>query len=119
MTKIIMLKILLIATFLGASLEMGDKMADISFLDKNGQKVYKQFQYFVKPDKTQYGVKFGVDIYNIKVTGCQAIMVDNLPEYFAAYVLIPQGCSSDDIVREVVSHGADFLFLGFTDPLDI
>lgn len=47
-----------------------EKIADVSFLDATGKTIYKQFRYFVKNTKTQYGVKFGVDVYNIPVTAC-------------------------------------------------
>ena len=33
--------------------------------------------------------------------------------------MIPQGCKPENTIKELIAHGADFVFLGFADVSDI
>lgn len=42
-------------------------------------------------------------------------MPRDVKEYFAAYIYIPRNCSGEKVIKDIQSHGADYIFLSFED----
>ena len=105
--------ILLVLIGLGSQQES----ADVSFFDGKGILHKETFNYFLRRDKAQAGLKVGVFLYYVPIVNCVLeIQSDSFDFNFAAYVAIPQECNSKQIIRELNSHGADFIFIEFEDP---
>lgn len=88
-----------------------DMLAEISFYDLGGKIHTLTLPYLIKPQKVQYGVKFGIMAYYIDVIDCRIVVGDDMVEYFAAYIVPPPECSPMDIVKDAIAHGADFVFV--------
>ena len=89
----------------------GDMLATISYYDKNGKFHTIELPYLVDPRKIQYGVKFGIMIYYLKLENCQILVDEDMVDYFAAYIVIPVECNPLDVIKDTMTHGADFVFV--------
>lgn len=85
--------------------------ADVSFYDEGGNYQSYQLSYYIAPDQVDTGFKFGVEVYNVSLLDCLPRMEAVEDDYFAAYVLVPANCSVAQVIYELESHGADFLFV--------
>lgn len=87
-----------------------DMLANINYYDKNGKIHSIDMPYLVNPRKIQYGVKFGILIYYLKTQDCKILVDEDMVEHFAAYFDIPITCSPLDMIKDAITHGADFVF---------
>lgn len=88
-----------------------DQIAEVSFYDSKSKIHMSNFSYYIDTSKIQYGVKFGVNVYPINISECNLEIPDDLEEYFAAHLSVPDECSVPELLKEVQNHGADFVFL--------
>lgn len=88
-----------------------DQLAEITYHDQDGKFHTLHLQYYIDNQRLQYGVKFAITLYHLRVENCKTQLSEMSEEYFAAYVVIPEGCSALDIIHECETHGANFLFL--------
>ena len=57
-------------------------------------------------------MKVGVFLYNIPVVNCLPMIDSESIEFnFAAYLQVPQNCKIKELLKQISSHGADFIFL--------
>lgn len=113
------LKLLVYTYMVMSSLAYTDDMlAEISFFDLGGKMHSFTLPYLIKPQKVQYGVKFGIMIYDFDVVDCKLAVGDNTLEYFAAHVVLPPDCNAIDVLKDAISHGADFVFANVTKLKD-
>jgi hypothetical protein len=64
------------------------------------------------PEKLKPGLVTNVDLFVIDVSEeCTVDGVNDINDWYAAYVDVPVSCSQMDIVRQLQSDGADFIFL--------
>lgn len=89
--------------------------AELSFYNSEGKITYVTLPYYLKPERVQYGVKFGVNTFNILLRECKPVLDDSLEEYFAAYVSLGRECAPEEVLNELIAHGADFVFLDVRD----
>lgn len=96
--------------------------ADVGFFDDAGNFQSYQLSYFIAPDQVDTGVTFAVEVYNVTLADCLPQLDTLDDEYFATYVLVPPECAVGDVVDELESHGADFIFIdagpGGVGPVD-
>ena len=54
-----------------------------------------------------------VRLYNMDIDpeSCSVKTYDLIPNFYAAFVKIPNNCSQIEIVKELERNGADFIFL--------
>lgn len=53
-----------------------------------------------------------MDLFYIEVTAdCKVDGVNDINEWYAAYISVPTTCSQMDVIRQLQSDGADFIFL--------
>ncbi len=88
-----------------------DQMAEISYYDTSSKLHTAHMQYYIDNSKVQFGVKFGVMLYHIKIVDCKASISHEVEEYFAAYINIPENCNAQTIIADLENHGADFIFI--------
>lgn len=100
-------------------LQAKDQMAEVSFYGANDKMVYQNLPFHLKTDKTHLGVKFGVTVFNIHLENCVPSIDDSVSEYFAAYVFLPKECHPEDIISELIAHGADFVFIDIREATKI
>lgn len=96
-----------------------NQMAEISFYGSNEKMMYQNIAYYLKPEKSHIGVKFGVYVYGISLNVCTPKLDDSIPDYFAAYVTLPTNCVAEDILNDLISHGADFIFLDVREASNV
>ena len=95
--------------------EKTSQVAEINFFDSINQPHMVHLDYYIKPNLTQYGVKFGVNLYKFTPQNCHVKIGSDTDEYFAAFVEIPRNCNPSDILKEIENHGADFIFIDIRD----
>ncbi len=95
-----------------------DQIAEVTFYDSNSKMHLSNFPYYIDTSRIQYGVKFGVTVYEINVFECNLEMPQDIEEYFAAYLKIPNDCDVQELLKEIENHGADFIFLDLRDHFD-
>lgn len=100
------------------SLYSKDQIAEVSYYDSNSKMHLSNFPYYIDTSRIQYGVKFGVTVYEIKVSECNLEIPEDMEEYFAAYLRIPDECDVQELLKEIENHGADFIFLDLRDHFD-
>lgn len=66
----------------------------------------------MEKSKVKYGQVFGVPLYKVNIKTCDIDIKDGqYPDWYAAYLEIPNKCSTRSITRQLESNGADFIFL--------
>lgn len=69
-------------------------------------------EFKINPEKLKPGLITNVDLFLIDVTeDCKVDGVNDINEWYAAYVSVPSQCSQMEVVRQPQSDGADFIFL--------
>jgi len=86
-------------------------VSNVTYYDLKGKNHSVSLPYILNPQKVQYGVKFGIMMYYIEVKDCKLKIGEDMIEYFAAYLSIKSDCNLVDIVKDTISHGADFIFV--------
>lgn len=62
----------------------------------------------------RYGYSTTVKLFNMVLdqsNSCDILQTGNIPDWFAAYVSVPDKCSRSRFVKQLVTLGADFIFL--------
>lgn len=62
LTKLFILLFVLDLVWAG---KLQPKQAQVSFYDKSSNLIKSEFEYYVQGNKVQYGVRFGVDIFQV------------------------------------------------------
>lgn len=88
-----------------------DQLAEITFHDQKDKLHTLHLQYFIDSQRLQYGVKFAISVYALPIQNCKADLKGMTEEYFAAYLVIPEGCNALDIIHQCETHGANFIFV--------
>lgn len=97
---------------LGAALGLDvPHSADVSFYDEAGNYQSYQLGYYIAPEEVDTGFSFGVEVYNVSLADCLPRLENVDDDYFAAYVLVPAECAVAEVIYELESHGADFVFV--------
>lgn len=94
----------------------GDNFAEISFTDGNNQMNKVELVYHISTSKPQFGIKYGIDLFNIKLKDCKPVLSKTIEEYFAAFIVVPSECDPKSIYRDILTHGANFVFLYLKSP---
>jgi hypothetical protein len=94
---------------------INDNAAEISFHDGDGQLHKVEMAYKIKSAKTQFGIKYGIDLLNIPIKKCSPVLPDTVEEYFAAFIELPAECNPKNVYQEISTHGANFVFFYFKD----
>lgn len=69
-------------------------------------------EFKINPEKLKPGLITNVDLFLIDVDDkCKVDGVNDINDWYAAYVRVPATCSQMDVVRQLQSDGADFIFL--------
>ncbi len=96
---------------LAVSFDKEPRKAEVSYYDFTGTIHKTSFNYYIQRSKAQFGVRFGVNIYQVSVQDCYPIINGDIEEFFAAYLVVPEECYGKELIVEVQNHGADFIFL--------
>ncbi len=108
--------LLLIASAYAATTTAGDNYAEISFNDGSGQMHKVELTYHIGKSKPQFGIKYGIDLFNVKLKDCKPLFSKDIEEYFAAFIIVPTECDPKNIYRDILTHGANFVFFYLKSP---
>ena len=111
--KLILL-LIAVAAFPATMASAEDNVAVTSYYDSKGKMNSVKLPYIIDPAKIQYGAKFGITVYHLEVNDCRLDVSDELPEYFAACIALPDDCDPIDVVKDAIAQGADFVFINLS-----
>lgn len=71
-----------------------------------------KIDFKINPEQLKPGLTTNVDLFVIDVSDdCKADGVNDINDWYAAYVSMPEKCSQMEVIRQLQSDGADFIFL--------
>lgn len=93
--------------------------AEISFIDNSNKNHFLELPYLVDKSKIQYGVKSGLTVYKITLDNCNVKTTEDMNQYYAAYIEMPQDCEPTTVIKDMITHGADFIFISYKDSSEL
>lgn len=88
-----------------------DRRAQLSFADAAGREVELSLAYFVRAERAVEGLRLGLNLFVVQTRECEPVVDTAVGQFFAAAVRVPSGCDPAHLARELISHGAQMVFL--------